>query len=111
MVVAGAGELGEQLGEPAAQRLAADELALLGLLLELLDDLRGRAGADVGVDQRLLEALPGLLVEVALEQRGLDLGLQRLARLAHVRAQAAEEAAALLLALGSSGAGAGPRRR
>ena len=54
--------------------LAADQPALLGLALELLDDLRGRAGADVGVDQRLLEALPGLLVEVALEQRRLDLG-------------------------------------
>ena len=75
------------------------DLALLGLALELLDDLRGRAGADVGVDQRLLEPLPGLLVEVALEQRGLDLGLQRLAGLAHVLAHAAEEAAPLLLAL------------
>ena len=61
--------------EPLGQRLAAGDLALLGLPLELLDDLRGRAGADVGVDQRLLEPLPRLLVEVALEQRGLDLGL------------------------------------
>ena len=76
VVVAGAGELGEQLGQALGQRLAADELALLGLALELLDDLRGRARADVGVDQRLLEALPGLLVEVALEQRRLDLGLR-----------------------------------
>ena len=74
------------------ERLAADERALLGLALELLDDLGGRRGADVGVDQRLLEALPGVLVEVALEQRGLDLGGERLARLAHVLAQAAEEA-------------------
>ena len=40
VVVAGAGELGEQLGEPLGQRLAADEVALLGLALELLDDLR-----------------------------------------------------------------------
>ena len=100
LVVAGAGELGEQLGQPVRQRLAADERALLGLALELLDDLGGGRGADVGVDQRLLEALPGVLVEVALEQRGLDLGGERLARLAHVLAQAAEEAAALLLALG-----------
>ena len=75
-------------------------VALLGLALELLDDLRGRAGADVGVDQRLLQALPRLLVEVALEQRRLNLGRERLARLAHVLAQAPEEAAALLLALG-----------
>ena len=65
----------------------------------------GGAGADVGEDQRLLEALPGRLVEVALEQRGLDLGGQRLARLAHVLAQAAEEAAALLGALGGLGLG------
>ena len=78
-------------------------VALLGLALELLDDLGGRARADVGVDQRLLEALPGLLVEVALEQRRLDLGGERLARLAHVLAQAAEEAAAALLALGLVG--------
>ena len=94
LVVAGAGELGEQLGEPVRERLAADERALLGLAFELLDDLRGGPRADVGVDQRLLEALPGVLVEVALEQRRLDLGGQRLARLAHVLAQAAEEAAA-----------------
>ena len=40
-------------------------LAALGLLLELLDDLGGRPRADVGVDQRLLEALPRLLVELA----------------------------------------------
>src|SRR5213076_3193327 len=38
-------------------------------------------------------------VEVALEQRGLDLGGERLARLAHVLAQAAEEAAPALLLL------------
>ena len=100
VVVAGLGEVGEELRQPLGQRLAAGDLALLGLPLEPLDDLRGRARADVGVDQRLLQALPGLLVEVALEQRGLDLGLQRLARLAHVLAHAAEEAAALLLALG-----------
>ena len=43
-VVAGAGELGEQLGEALGQRLAADELALLGLALELLDDLRRSCG-------------------------------------------------------------------
>ena len=106
-VVAGAGELREQLGEPLGQLLAADEAALLRLALELLDDLRGRAGADVGVDQRLLEPLPGLLVEVALEQRRLDLGGERLARLAHVLAQAAEEAAALLGASASACGGRG----
>ena len=108
-VVAGAGELGEQLGEPRGERLAADEVALLGLLLELRDDLRGRARAHVGVDQRLLQPLPGLLVEVALEQRRLHLGAERLARLAHVLAHAPEEAAPALLALGL-GLGGGQRR-
>ena len=78
------------------------------LVLEPLDDLRRRAGADVGVDQRLLQALPGLLVE-SLEQRGLDLGGQRLPGLGHVLAQAAEEAAAL--ALGLLGRLASARRR
>ena len=63
-VVAGAGELREQLGEAGGQCLAADEVALLGLLLELGDDLGGRPRADVGVDQRLLQPLPRLLVEV-----------------------------------------------
>ena len=108
LVVAGAGELGEQLREAVGQRLAADQVALLGLAFELLDDLGGRRGADVGVDQRLLEALPGVLVEVALEERGLDLGGERLARLAHVLAQAAEEPALLLFAFGLVGRG---RRR
>src|SRR4051795_5139590 len=76
-VVAGARELGEQLGQAAGQRLAAGKLALLGLALELLHHLGGGPGADVGVDQRLLQALPRLLVEVAFEQRRLDLGGQR----------------------------------
>ena len=88
--------------EPAGQRLAADERAVLGLALEPLDHLGGRAGADVGVDQRLLEPLPGLLVEVALEQRRLHLGRERLAGLAHRAAQAAEEAAP---PLGGAGVG------
>ena len=92
------GQFGEQLGQPRGERLAAGQAALLRLALEPLDHLGGRAGADVGEDQRLLEALPRLLVELALEQRRLDLGRQRLARLAHVLAQPPEEAAALLLA-------------
>ena len=100
LVVARAGELGEQLGQAPGERLAAHEVALVGLLLELRDHLGRGAGADVGVDQRLLEALPGLLVQIALEERGLDLRAQRLARLAHVLAHAAEEAAAALLARG-----------
>ena len=56
------------------QRLAALQPAVARLLLELADDARGGRRADVGHDQRLLEALPGLLVDVALQQRRLDLG-------------------------------------
>src|SRR5213076_970878 len=55
-----------------------------------------RPRADVGHDQRLLQALPGRAVELALEQGGLDLGAQCLACLGEVLAQAAEEAAAPL---------------
>ena len=99
LVVAGAGELGQQLGEPLGQRLAADERPPRPPL-ELLDDLRGRPRADVGVDQRLLEPLPGLLVEVALEQRGLDLGLR-----------APRASCACSRACGGRSRGAAPRAR
>jgi hypothetical protein len=75
----------------------------VGLLLELGDDLRGGRRADVGHDQRLLQALPGLVVDVALEQRRLDLGRERHARLGHVVAQAAEEAPLGLRGLGLLG--------
>ena len=67
-------------------------------LLELRDDLGGRLGADVGVDQRLLEPLPRLVAEI-LEQRRLDLGGERLAGLAEVLAQPAEHAPPPLLGL------------
>ena len=77
----------------------AVQIAGLGLALQALDHLRGRARADVGVDQRLLEVLPRLGVELVEQRRG-DLGGDRLAGLGHVVAQAAEEAAALLLASG-----------
>ena len=58
---------------PAASSPALD------LLLELADDLGGRRRAHVRVDQRLLEALPCLVVE-RLEERRLELGAERLAR-------------------------------
>ena len=103
----GPGDVGQQLTQPLRQRLAALDGAGLGLLLELADDLGRRARADVGHDQRLLEALPRLLVERALEQRRLDLGAERLARLGEVLAQAAEEPAPLCLGLGVVG---GPAR-
>ena len=65
--------------QPLGQRLAAlDGRRTRPPCSSLLDDLGGRARADVGHDQRLLEALPGLLVERALEQRRLDLGAERL---------------------------------
>ena len=83
------------------------------LVLEPLDDLGGRRRPDVGHDQRLLEALPALVVE-RVEQRRLDLGAERLARLREVLAQAPEEAAALLrLLVGDcvGGAGAAPGDR
>src|SRR3712207_8654314 len=48
--------------------LPALQLAAAGLRLEPLDDARGGASAHVGVDQRLLEPLPCLIVE-ALEDR------------------------------------------
>ena len=84
-VGAGLGDVGQQLDEALLQRRAALDLAGGRLLLELADDVGGRARADVGHDQRLLEALPGLVVE-RVEERGLDLGGQRLARLGHVLA-------------------------
>ena len=55
--------LREQLPEAAREVLAAAQLAGLGLALELLDDHRGGRSADVGVDERLLEVLEGLVVE------------------------------------------------
>src|SRR5207248_510249 len=60
-----------------------------------LDDPGGGRRAHVGVDQRLLEPLPGLVVE-RLEHARLQLGAERLAALRHVLAQAVEEAAPAL---------------
>jgi hypothetical protein len=62
---------------------------------ETLDHLGGGRRADVGEDQRLLEALPGLLVDL-VEEAGRDLLDQRLAALREALAQAAEDAAAFL---------------
>ena len=92
-------DLGQQLAQAALEVLPAGERALQRLVLEALDHLRGRAGADVGVDQDLLEPFPGLVVERAAERRA-QLAAERLARLREVLAQAAEEAALLLLGLG-----------
>src|SRR5215210_4764528 len=45
------GDRGEQLAQAMGERLATLDLARLGLHLQLRDDLRGRARADVGHDQ------------------------------------------------------------
>jgi hypothetical protein len=94
-VLSGLGDPGEQLDQPIGQLLTARELVLGGLLLELGDDLGRRRGAHVGVDERLLQPLPGLLGEI-LEQSRLDLGLERLTGLAQTLAQTAESADAPL---------------
>ena len=85
--------LGEQLDQAVARRLGPLDVARLDLHLELADDLGRGAGAHVGEDQRLLEALPGPLVEVVADARG-ELGAERVAALREALAQAAEDAAA-----------------
>jgi hypothetical protein len=105
-----AGEVGQQLGEAPAERLATLHRAALGLHLELGHDARGGRRPDVGHDERLLQPLPRLVVE-GVEQRGLDLGPERLAGLGEVLAQPPEEAAAafgrLLCGLGAGAVGTG----
>ncbi len=94
-----AGDLGEDLDQAGLHRLAVGgDLAGLDLVLEPLDHLGRRRRAGVGEDQRLLEPLPGLVVDALEEARGDLLG-QRLAALGEALAQAAEDAAALALAL------------
>ena len=62
----GRGDLGEQLDQALADRLAVGrDRPRLDLVLEPPDDLRGGLRADVGEDQRLLQALPGLVVELS----------------------------------------------
>ena len=97
-VVSDGRDLRQQLAQAALEVLPTGERALEGFALEALDDLRGRASADVGVDQDLLEPLPGLVVKRAAEGR-TQLATKRLARLREVLTQAPEEAAPLLLGL------------
>ena len=68
------------------------------LVLEPFDHRGGGRGAGVGEDQRLLEPLPGLVVD-PVEEAGRDLLGQRLAAFGEALAQAPEDAAALLLGL------------
>ena len=85
-------ERGDLLGERRLQ------LGQVLPRLEAADQLGGRAHADVGVDQRLLEPLPrGVVVRV--ERRDLQLLGERPPRLAERLAQPPEDAAPLLGAL------------
>ena len=88
-------QLGQQLLQAGGERLGTRQLAGLGLALQALHHARGGARPDVGEDQRLLQALPRLLVVGIAGQRGRHLVGQRLARAAQVVAQAPEEAARL----------------
>ncbi len=95
----GAGNLGEDLDQACLHRLAVCRNgARLDLVLEPLNHLgRGRS-TGVGEDQRLLQPLPGLLVDAVEEARRELLG-ERFAALGEALAEAAEDAAALLLGL------------
>ena len=84
----------EELLDLLRERLA--EVAHLAAGLEPPHDLGRRADADVAVDERLLEPLPGLLV-AGVERAGDDLCRQRAAALRERVAQPAEEAAPLRL--------------
>ena len=64
------------------------------LVLEPFDHRGGGRGAGVGEDQRLLQPLPGFLVD-PVEEAGGDLLGQRLAAFREALAQAFEDAAAL----------------
>ena len=91
------GRCAEQHLDLLRERLA--EVTDLATRLEPPHDLGRGADADVAVDQRLLEPLPGLLVG-GVERAGRDLGRQRAAALRERVAQPAEEAAPLRLVSG-----------
>src|SRR6187551_2007145 len=73
------GHLGEDLDQSLADRLAiCRNRPSVDLLLETLDHLGRSRSANVGQDQRLLEALPRFLVD-AVKETGRNLLDQRLA--------------------------------
>ncbi len=90
------GRVAEEQLDLFCQRLA--EVVQVAAGLEPPHDLGRRANADVAVDERLLEPLPGLLV-AGVERSCRDLGGQRPAALRERVAQPAEEAGALRLVL------------
>src|SRR5207302_7661220 len=67
------------------------EIAELAARLEPLDELCRRADADIGLDQRLLEPLPGQVI-TGVERSRLDLLGERAARLRERVAQSREHA-------------------
>ncbi len=76
--VAGRGDLGQELHEPLACRLATGNGPSFHLGFELPHHIGRRPRPHVGEDQRLLEPLPRLGIE-SLEQAGAELRLERLA--------------------------------
>ena len=90
------GRLAEHVGDLLHERRA--EVAELVPRLQPAHELRGRAHADVALDQRLLEPLPVLGV-AGIERRSRKLARERTAALAERVAQSAEEALLLLRGL------------
>ncbi len=93
--VADARRLREQLDQPLAERLAALELALGRLRFELADDRAPSSRAPTSATISASSSRSQVCSSSSPEQRRLDLAAERLARLRHALAQAAEQAAAL----------------
>ncbi len=89
-------DLGEQLDESVANGVGTRDATGIDLRLEPPDDVGGGLCPDVGEDQRLLEPLPCLVVEL-LEEARAELRLQGLAALRQTRSQTAKHASLLLL--------------
>ena len=88
-----AGDLGQDLDQAVADGLAVGgHGAGLDLVLEPFDHRRRGRGTGVGEDQRLLQQLPGFVVDPVEEARGDLLG-QRFAARREALAQAFEDAA------------------
>jgi hypothetical protein len=84
-------DLGDVVGKGRAHLLVGDFLAE-AFLAELVDQARRHADAEVGFDQRVLQLVERLLVELLLgEQAGDALG-DPLGRLGETRAQARQPA-------------------
>ena len=92
----GRGDLGEDLDQSIADRLAlGGDRSGVDFVLESFDHRGGGRRADVGEDQRLLQEFPGFVVDF-VEDGGADLLLQGLAGFREALAQATEDAATAL---------------